>query len=122
MLQLAMQNDSNHFALRNTVISNNDIVPCAIRSINPAAAVLSCLGNGIDKLNKVTSSTGLSPKPAVYRILKALEDIMTVTPDSVSHRHYPGQLIHQISSNTETNHRYLTCYAFDDFRKLREYS
>ncbi len=116
-----MQNGNNHFTLRNINTVTSDNKPGAIRSINRAVDILTCLSDGIDTLIDITATTGLS-KPTVYRILKTLEDIMMVTQDPVSHRYYLGPLVHQLASNPETNHQYLTSCAYDELRRLWEYS
>ena len=47
---------------------------------------------------------------------------MVVTRDPVTRRYFLGPLVHQIASNPETNHQYLTTCAFEELRQLWEYS
>ena len=115
-----MQNRNTYFTLRN-ITSGAEKKPTAIRSVYRAIEILICLSNGINTLTEITTHTGLS-KPTVYRLLKTLEELLMVTQNPSSHHYFLGPLIHQIASNPETNHQYLTSCAFEELRRLWDYS
>lgn len=115
-----MQNHNIYFTLRNSSLDAGQ-KPAAIRSVYRAVDILVCLSNGIDTLSEITARTHLS-KPTVYRLLKTLEELLMVTQDPKTHHYYLGPLVHQIASNPETNHQYLTSCAFEELRCLWENS
>lgn len=115
-----MKNRNIYFTLRNFAL-DDEKKPAAIRSVYRAVDILVCLSNGINTLTEITLQTHLS-KPTVYRLLKTLEELLMVTQDPSTHRYYLGPLVHQIASNPETNHQYLTSCAFEELRRLWEYS
>lgn len=114
-----MINRNFYFTLRN-LTSADEKKPTAIRSVYRAIDILICLSNGINTLTEITGHTGLS-KPTVYRLLKTLEELLMVTQDPSTHHYFLGPLVHQIASNPETNHQYLTSCAFEELRRLWEY-
>lgn len=115
-----MQNRNINFTLRNTT-SDSDQKSKAIRSVYRAVDILVCLSNGINTLTDITNQTKLT-KPTVYRLLKTLEELRTVTQDPVTHHYYLGPLIQKIASNPETNHHYLITCALAELRQLWESS
>jgi DNA-binding IclR family transcriptional regulator len=115
-----MNNGNNNFTLRNSYI-NPEQKPAAVRSVYRAVDILVCLSNGINTLTEITNRTKLN-KPTVYRLLKTLEELRTVTQDPVTHHYFLGPLIQKIASNPETNHQYLITCAMAELRQLWEAS
>ena len=90
-------------------------------SIAHAAAVLTCLSNGIHTVTDISRQCELG-KSTVHRVLKLLEHSMLVVQDIVTRRYYLGPLVTRLASNPVTTHEYLIMCAIEEMKRLRQLS
>jgi IclR family KDG regulon transcriptional repressor len=93
----------------------------ATGSIAHAAAVLTCLSNGIHNLTDIARQCELG-KSTVHRVLKLLKYSMLVVQDTVSRRYYLGPLVTRLASNPVTTHEYLVMCAIEEMKRLAQFS
>lgn len=86
-------------------------------SLERATEILVCLGNGINSATEVAAYCDYSVS-TVHRLLQNLGELGWVVQDEVSHKYFIGPLVHKISANLMTAHRYLVLHALKEMARL----
>lgn len=89
-----------------------------ITSVQRAADILQCLGNGMYRINDIYSTLELS-KSAVHRFLKTLQISSLVIRDPLTRHYYLGPQILRLASKPPFSHQYLIVSAYEEMKRLR---
>ena len=97
----------------NTTNKSND----SPSSLERATDILLCLGNGINSATEIADYCEYSIS-TVHRLLQSLTDLGWVIQDDTSHKYFIGSLVHKLSANLATSHRYLVLHALKEMSRL----
>jgi IclR family transcriptional regulator, KDG regulon repressor len=86
-------------------------------SLERATEILLCLGNGINSATEIAAYCEYSVS-TVHRLLQNLVVLRWVVQDEISHKYFLGPLVHKLSSNLMTGHRYLILHALKEMSRL----
>ena len=86
-------------------------------SLERATDILLCLGNGINSATEIAAYCEYSVS-TVHRLLQNLVELRWVIQDEISHKYFLGPLVHKLSSNLMTGHRYLILHALKEMSRI----
>lgn len=108
------QRKYNTFSTLSTTLSTT-----APSSLERATDILICMGNGINSATEIAAYCDYSIS-TVHRLLQNLAELGWVVQDTTSHKYFLGSLVHKLSTNIMTSHRYLILHALKEMYRLAE--
>jgi IclR family transcriptional regulator, KDG regulon repressor len=97
--------------------STTSCAQAAPSSLERATDILLCLGNGINSATEIAAYNEYSVS-TVHRLLQTLTELGWVVQDEISHKYFLGALVHKLTSNKATAHRYLVLHALKEMYRL----
>jgi IclR family transcriptional regulator, KDG regulon repressor len=98
-------------------VTTTSVLDSAPSSLERATDILLCLGNGINSATEIAAYCEYSVS-TVHRLLQNLVGLRWVIQDEISHKYFLGPLVHKLSSNLLTGHRYLVLHALKEMTRL----
>jgi DNA-binding IclR family transcriptional regulator len=101
----------------NNLILPEDSPDKGVQSIFRAAAILRCLGGGLNSIKEIGENCGLSVS-TVHRILQTLVESGLAFQDPGDHKYYLGTLWAQISMEQSNAHKYFLANSVEEVNRI----
>lgn len=92
-----------------------------VNSISRGVDILKCLAQGVNRLEDIYTTVGLS-KSTTHRILKSLVEVGMAVQDPSTRLYHLGYQLLKLAANPLISHHVLTIAAFDELIRLRDLS
>jgi DNA-binding IclR family transcriptional regulator len=102
-------------------INTEDMPDKGVQSIIRAAAILRCLGSGINSIKDIGENCGLSAS-TVHRILQTLVETGLAFQDPGDHKYYLGILWARISMEQSNAHKYLLANSVEEVNRIWDFT